>query len=208
MTTYKTPIRLSDKTKNEILDRRSKPTDAPSEEREYPQLVTELSTSPTPINEDNFKLLIRQWIKHNGYTTFSFPTLSSVPEITQVAKRVLVDQYQATDITPSRLTALFNRVLTKLQKEGEIFVLDEDSFEVINHYANLGMALLSIIKEETIRLEDPTAGIPTHYAIVRIKDWQKERFKHVKSSSIIQSLGLLVDSSDIYEVNKGEYRSF
>ncbi|KAJ3050560.1 hypothetical protein HK097_008506 [Rhizophlyctis rosea] len=167
-----------------------------------------MTQSQTPLSEDDFATLLHQYLIHKGLTTFSHDTFLSSPEIRNIANRVLLDQYEATELTEKRVIFLINRALAKLWKSGKIITKEDGWYEVVNHTANLGMVLGHLVGEETGGLDDSAVGVPLNYILVRLRDWQGGCYKYVKREAVVQSLALLVDSSEIYEVGRAEYRSF
>lgn len=98
--------------------------------------------------------------------------------------------------------------MSALVKDGFLFIKshEDDIYEVIKHKKNLGPVILNIIRNATKPLGSTTGTVKRGYILARLAEM--EMYRTVPQSVVLQSLRLLEESSEIYEVGNGAYKCF
>ncbi|KAJ3288843.1 CST complex subunit STN1 [Borealophlyctis nickersoniae] len=208
---YRQPFTISNSYRQQVLNL---PSAAAADENGQltpcvPSFEEELSKLQTAaVVEEDLKDMIRIYFLSNDIKALQYLQIRDAPVFIDLARRILLHSKNVISPSTQQISTLFTRAMWRLVKEGVLYVdKDTDVYTVIEHDLNLGPAILGIVQEETMALTQLDGGVPQEFIILRLRDKYRNKFKHVPRKAVIQSLGKLVSSSDIYDVGKGEYRS-
>ncbi|KAJ3023404.1 CST complex subunit STN1 [Thoreauomyces humboldtii] len=159
--------------------------------------------------EGDLKRLVRLFIVANDLIEVPFSTLRSSTDIVTATRQVLRAQSKAFHPSDQRINSTLASVVKILVQEGFMYHRDTDAdvYEIIRHDINLGQAVLKLVQVESEgrgrgREKGGISEEEIVYAIRRL-----QRFKLVPRTVVEASIGLLLSGSDIYEVERKQFKS-
>ncbi|TPX68549.1 hypothetical protein SpCBS45565_g02993 [Spizellomyces sp. 'palustris'] len=168
---------------------------------ELEQLLREKRDLDT--TEEDLKRALKLFIQSKELVLVPYTVLRHSDEILFLVNRLLMTQNQISYPSAQRVNSTIARTVQTLVREGFMYLYNEedDVYEIIRHDVNLGLAILNLIKSDA----KCQGGAVLESIIFTLR--VDKKFKYVHRNAIEKSVGLLVNASEIYEVDHKEYRA-
>ncbi|KAJ3088453.1 CST complex subunit STN1 [Quaeritorhiza haematococci] len=209
-TVYNVPFRLPPNIQDEIVTRTLRASQDSSKKvavdsTEEQDKMTQNVMDRPEIHMSDLVTSIRLFVEAHEMGEVFFREVLKEPVLVGIAKKPMKET-EVNDHSKSTVHMRFSCAFLELVKEGVMYQKREaeDLYEIIGHDLNLGRDLLRIIQEEAASGYSGEDGILEETLILKLRLMQ--RYKCIPRAKVAQSLALLVESSDIYEVGYKHYK--